>query len=424
MKRKLVLSFILAASLIFGCGVAYTAFGESASTETEPKDSLTTGNPNSETTPDISGEETLLDIDLTDLFQAVTVAGGPNQAVAVRSDGTVWGWGCDYGTSHRGLIRSGKPVQIEGLTDIVRVSAGYCASAAIKSDGTLWLWGSGWIFWRGAFESYPLTLDQPYMSDVADVSVGEHKIYILKNDGSVYVLGSNAYLSREEQMTFRKVEGLPKIKKLAQGFSDAAFVDEDGDVWFYDRKPRKVEGLSDIIDIKGAAEHYVALKSDGTVYNFSLDEITFVESLNKEIATFNISQVEGLSDIAAIASGNRFSLAQKRDGTVWSWGKHSYSLGDGKTFESDKPIKLPLPVKATGVEAGYGFAIIITPYGLLSWGDNSIGQLGYGFMPKNPQFNAGHRYTPGPVKIADIIDENNYDDDDELIYDTETEYRD
>ena len=72
-------------------------------------------------------------------------AGGGGHSVAVLADGTVRAAGYNpngqLGDGNTNRQRSGAWLQSSGLTDVVAVGAGDDHSHAIKSDGTLWGWG-------------------------------------------------------------------------------------------------------------------------------------------------------------------------------------------------------------------------------------------------------------------------------------------
>ena len=75
----------------------------------------------------------------------VSMGSGSDQAIAKKTDGTIWAWG-DGGNGRLGqnnTINYSSPVQIGALTTWTQVSTGNGASGAIKTDGTLWLWGQG-----------------------------------------------------------------------------------------------------------------------------------------------------------------------------------------------------------------------------------------------------------------------------------------
>src|SRR3990167_10398908 len=71
------------------------------------------------------------------------IATGSAHTMALRNDGTVWGWG--YNTN--GQLGNGSnaasltPVQIPGLATVTAIAAGQLHTLALKSDGTVWAWG-------------------------------------------------------------------------------------------------------------------------------------------------------------------------------------------------------------------------------------------------------------------------------------------
>lgn len=325
---------------------------------------------------------------------------GFEHSVALCDDGTVWGWGKEFYESKN----SSKPVQIPGLSDITYVAAGDRVSAAIKSDGTLWMWGLGWTSSEGVMYGYPLTLSDPYMTDVKEISFGAYFTAVLKNDGTVWLWGEDNSDDWEAQKIPKKVEGLPKIKKIAASWYHVAFLDEDGHVWYIEQeymlpwKPKLLTEVTNVTSIAGGGHHFVILKDDGTVYTFSaLFDITHFETF---------SDVAELTDVVDIAGGGFYSVAVKKDGTVWSWGYSEYGLGDGVNTNSELPVQVANITDATGIASGNIHVLVTTPDGLYAWGDNSKGQLGYGVKPADPNDTSTNRSTP--VRISFVG--NLYDD--------------
>ena len=75
-----------------------------------------------------------------------SVSAKGNHSLAIKKDGTIWAWG----HNHSGQVGNGsrsfdgvlKPVQIGRENTWKFISAGKSFSTAIKSDGTIWGWGS------------------------------------------------------------------------------------------------------------------------------------------------------------------------------------------------------------------------------------------------------------------------------------------
>ena len=88
-----------------------------------------------------------IQIDARDLHDITQLSAGWKHSLALRSDHTVWAWGdgtlgavgngCKEGVDC-GAVTT--PVQVP-ITDVIAVSGGDCHSAALKSDGTVWTWG-------------------------------------------------------------------------------------------------------------------------------------------------------------------------------------------------------------------------------------------------------------------------------------------
>jgi alpha-tubulin suppressor-like RCC1 family protein len=72
------------------------------------------------------------------------VSAGSQHSLAVRTNGTVWGWGCNrFGRlGDNTVTNKSSPVSVVGgFTDWCQVSAGVCHSLGIRTNGTAWSWG-------------------------------------------------------------------------------------------------------------------------------------------------------------------------------------------------------------------------------------------------------------------------------------------
>jgi alpha-tubulin suppressor-like RCC1 family protein len=81
-------------------------------------------------------------------------------------------------------------------------------------------------------------------------------------------------------------------------------------------------------------------------------------------------------DVSTVAAGNSFSLAVKKDGSMWVWGNNDYGqLCDGTITNKKAPVKITNNVSS--VSAGCNHSLFIKTDGSLwACGWNYEGQLG------------------------------------------------
>lgn len=79
----------------------------------------------------------------------IDIAAGARHVLALEDDGTIWSWGSNqFGQmGDGGSLSSGRsPVHLSSLSDVIFIGSGPDSynSYAVKSDGTAWAWGSNW----------------------------------------------------------------------------------------------------------------------------------------------------------------------------------------------------------------------------------------------------------------------------------------
>ena len=150
--------------------------------------------------------------------------------------------------------------------------------------------------------------------------------------------------------------------------------------------PLEVSNLDggEIKAIAGGANHSLALKNDGTVLAWGLNQDG---ELGDGTNTDSSTPVEVrdpndpfgyLSGVKVLTAGSSHSLALKDDGTIWAWGNNeSGQLGDGTNANSTQPVKV---AKLSGVEAISGggapsYSLALKDDGTVwAWGDNRASQ--------------------------------------------------
>lgn len=117
--------------------------------------------------------------------------------------------------------------------------------------------------------------------------------------------------------------------------------------------------------------------------------------------------VAGLEEVKQVAAGNRFFLALKRDGTVWSWGFNRNGVLGDHTGPGERLRDSATPVRVRGlagvvrIEAGAETAFAIKEDGTLwAWGGTGEGMLGVGLL--DPQWRNVSSGQPYPVQVKGL----------------------
>ena len=162
------------------------------------------------------------------LADVVAIAAGENHSMALRKDGTAltWGWSWTrYGLGVPKLLELGTfetdpvPKQVHGLESIVSILACSRDSLALKSDGTVWVWGVnyGGSLGDGTKEDRRTPVPVKNISSIVAISCN----LALKADGTVWSWG----------IVPEQVAGLSDTTAIARGYDHSLALKSDGTVW-------------------------------------------------------------------------------------------------------------------------------------------------------------------------------------------------
>lgn len=285
------------------------------------------------------------------LEEVIRVAAGPFHALAVKSDGTVWSWGCNSrGALGDGTEKNRKtPAMVQGLPGIASIAAGWQSSFAAAPDGTVWAWGTNeWgqlgLGDRGRAVITPTPV--PGLEGVIALAAGRLHTLALKSDGTVWAwgFGLDGQLGTGETRSCpvpAQVVDLAGAAAIAAGEHSMALL-EDGTVWqwgFERNKPFRVPLPQASIAI-AAGTHSLALDVDGFVWAWG-DNTWGQLGDGTRVSRTDPRQVPGLSGIEAIAAGRDYSAAMASDGSIWVWGFNGDGrLGDGTAALRLTPVRI------------------------------------------------------------------------------------
>ena len=235
------------------------------------------------------------------------VNAGLQATLALKTDGTIWGWGQTDGYElGQGLCCGSQltPIQLGTATDWVDIqSAGIGTGIAQKSDGTLWGWGSNVVNLLGQFDNYKTTMAQlNTATDWATYSLGHAHILALKTNGTLWGWGSGGY------------------GELTSSISTTWIPTQIGtDTW---KEITAGNGVS------------FGIKTDGTLWGWGWNTYGQIGLGYTSTAVAQPTQLATGNDWAKVYTGSGAAAtvvyAIKNDGSIWVWGDNTRTqYGDG-----------------------------------------------------------------------------------------------
>ena len=119
-----------------------------------------------------------------------------NHSLAIKTDGTLWAWGTNSVNGQLGLgdvTNRSSPAQVGALTNWLSVAGGFNHTIALKTDGTLWSWGRNNVgqLGLGNITNYSSPKQVGALANWLSVAGGYRHTIALKTDGSLWTWGWN-----------------------------------------------------------------------------------------------------------------------------------------------------------------------------------------------------------------------------------------
>jgi alpha-tubulin suppressor-like RCC1 family protein len=300
------------------------------------------------------------------------LAAGNSHSLAIRQDGTLWGWGDNLsgqlGTS--AFTETNAPTQIGTDTNWLAVSAANATSFGLKTDGTLWFWGvdnlssyftptqigtnRNWI---------ALPKDTPNASPTALQADGT-RWRLAGSFTNIQLVDSNLWLAVIDDTSSRHWS-----VGLNQTLSSASSSD----------------GAPEWNSIVGGFSHALGLKTNGTLWAWAPSSFsTPVEGQLGLGTSFPTTPTQvGTDTWATVSAGLYFSIGIKTDGSLCWWGVNNGFVPQGSGLRSTNlPTRLGTNTGWLAVSAGLEYALALREDGTLwSFGYNNAGRLGNGTVP-------------------------------------------
>jgi YD repeat-containing protein len=146
-----------------------------------------------------------------------------------------------------------------------------------------------------------------------------------------------------------------------------------------------------VVSIWGGARESIVLKSDGTVWNWGINDCILgsgpcgklgdgtATERDMPVQVHGPGNVGYLTSVTAIMGGEHANYAIKSDGTLWAWGGNFVGqLGDGTFTNTVTPVQVSGLTSVTSLGGrGYHNLAIKSDGTVWAWGWNARGQLGH-----------------------------------------------
>lgn len=302
------------------------------------------------------------------------ISAGQNFSMAVKSDGTLWGWGQNsnrLGLGLGNLADQNLPIQIGTANDWLTVSAGAVHTLALKTNGTLWAWGNGQFgqLGNGLFNSATPNVTQiGTANDWTEISAGNRFSLAIKNNGTLWAWGWN---------------------NTGQ-LGDNTTVDQN--------VPIQIGTATDWLRIDAGDQHSLGVKTNGTLWSWGNNTSGQLGNGNNTTSLIPI-QIGTLTNWLLVSAGVNHSIATDNSNFLYTWGNNTNGqLGDGTNTSNNTPNAVSFSIDGTpslciAISAGNTFSLIIKNNNTLwSSGFNTSGQLG---LANNTNVNAFNQVGTG-----------------------------
>ena len=345
---------------------------------------------------------------------------------AVKSDGSVWGWGYIGGSAVR--------TPTKYLDDLDELYISGTSAFATKTDGSLWAWGQNNSYSKlgtgdssGKASAVEIIPSGGAMVD--SVVCGVDTTYAVKSDGSLWAWGRNDYGQVGDGTTISRytpVEVFSSGVKSVYAYNHSAYIIKtDGSLraWGYcgggndgrlgdgarQTQPSPVEIISSGVEslavkdfVFSASMTYLTLfakKDDGSPWVWGYN--SYGQAGVGNSTTVIPAPVEIFDGgVSSVIAETLTPYVIKTDGSLWAWGQNpSGTVGNGTTGYQYSPVEIFTDgVASVNLGNPNTPCVLKTDGSLWSWGDNSCGQVGDG--TKYPQYSPVEIFSGGVSSVT------------------------
>jgi alpha-tubulin suppressor-like RCC1 family protein len=310
----------------------------------------------------------------------VSIAVGDSQNLAIKSDGTLWGWGENlyYQLGDGTKITRPTPVPSIPGNDWKQAATGV-SSFALKNDGTLWAWGNNWAGQLGISSTKASTNAVQVGTSTNWIKVlgGGIQTVGLQSDGSLWFWGTLTGDAKDTNTFCVPTRVSPDTKWLDAcfGYFMVLAIKSDGTLWAWGNMANFYTGVADtnlnavpmqvgtdsdwqsISSARGCFYH-ILKKTDGSYWALDGSELRTGKPAS-EYKPIKFKKLELPKDIVTFAAGgDNIGVVLTRDGEVWTWGN---VIGDHAPNAFWGPNQQQLSPKYKIIDKPWQLSIIDAP---------------------------------------------------------------
>jgi alpha-tubulin suppressor-like RCC1 family protein len=241
------------------------------------------------------------------------VSSGATHTLAIKTNGTLWGWGYNSSGS-LGLGDTAKrssPVQVGALTAWSSVKAGQNMTIALKSDGTVWVWGSNSLgqLGLGNTTSYSSPKQLGALTTWSSINANYSNALAINSSNQLFTWGTNYF----GQLGINNRTYYSSPKQVSGSWAEASL----------------------------ALAWCVARKTDNTMWTWGLGNEGQIGNSVGYTKVSSPTQVGALTTWLKVGASKYTGMAIRSDKTAWVWGvNNSGQLGIGTVSNTSSPVQL------------------------------------------------------------------------------------
>ena len=252
------------------------------------------------------------------------------------------------------------PLGIRPPSTWASVTVGDFHTVAVGSNGTLWAWG---LNDRGQLGDGTTTnRRQPVR-----IGAATNWVSAVAGNATSFAVFTTSGLYWELAGTGWHTVAIRRDGTLWAWGSNENGQLGDGGMEISRMTPQQIGTTTDWAYVAAGGGFTVAIRRDGSLWDWGSRSVI-------------PAQIGTAADWAYVAAGRFHTVAIRRDGTLWTWGRNENGqLGNGTTSDHPNPSRIWVTTNWTAVAAGSDHTVAIgTDGSLWAWGRNENGQLGDG----------------------------------------------